>query len=766
MRGSSSPPDDAAEREADAVARAAPGQPARIEAAPARATPAVAWPRSGGSALDAGVRADLEARVGVDLSSTRIHHDRGTAAFAAGIGARAFTLGNDIGFAAGAYQPGSSEGHALLAHEATHVAQQRGRRASLARKDDVTAMTITAGYAKGLTDLELQEDIDAIRTYVAGLQPTDPVYDQARQNRDILQDEQVTRAVRGDGKTDESTLEARFVSFQAGVLVAAQNRLTNNQEALEQWRSYIAKQFSALDLQKQVMAQGAVDLTNIAAQHHAMRAVYDWSGEHNPAMREVDEHQAKGEWTACTGCHAAKEADEYAKQTSSLEKQFNPAWRSPAERLGGWAGMVAPGTNLDSFLGSDQSFQIVMQAVQRIHPVVAPLGDAGYRIIPDHVWSVNAGDTPEQLQATIYANIDKRAADYAELKDAIANGKVDYLQLGPVLKSLLAIAPADIQQAVQDDIDERQIEAYITIGGTIALALLSILIPPLGLAVAAIGFAQGYGQAQQGYQYALGTGANDVFTREQQDQAGELMASGVLNMGMSAAAFGAQLPGAAKWTAGAADWAASRVIVQSDIKAAQSIAERALQGPVTEAEILELQQRGLVTRAAMKWTDMRGFKILYRGQAVPTEEILSPLAREQGLEASQSMLDRLRAANVTDQEIAGFTAKYNGEPLRPYAAPPGFAGEPAGGVGIPTSRLPNVSSSFAQGGEGVIYVMRIPKNLAVEVGTEGYGAMSVVEQEYVVFHQIPGGYVMRTISPEGIPPLVYFDSPPSLVVPK
>ncbi len=46
----------------------------------------------------------------------------------------------------------------------------------------------------------------------------------------------------------------------------------------------------------------------------------------------------------------------------------------------------------------------------------------------------------------------------------------------------------------------------------------------------------------------------------------------------------------------------------------------------------------------------------------------------------------------------------------------------------------------------------------------GWGQMSAVEQEFVVFHQIPGGYVVRTISPDGITPLVYFDAPPSLMM--
>src|SRR5439155_21227941 len=49
------------------------------------------------------------------------------------VGARAFTKGEDVYFAPGQFRPGSSRGMALLAHELTHVVQQRnGRLASAA----------------------------------------------------------------------------------------------------------------------------------------------------------------------------------------------------------------------------------------------------------------------------------------------------------------------------------------------------------------------------------------------------------------------------------------------------------------------------------------------------------------------------------------------------------------------------------------------------------------------------------------------------------
>ena len=42
------------------------------------------------------------------------------------VSARAFTVGSDIFFGAGEYQPDSAGGRELLAHELAHVVQQRG----------------------------------------------------------------------------------------------------------------------------------------------------------------------------------------------------------------------------------------------------------------------------------------------------------------------------------------------------------------------------------------------------------------------------------------------------------------------------------------------------------------------------------------------------------------------------------------------------------------------------------------------------------------
>lgn len=82
--------------------------------------------RGSGSALDGASRAFLEPRFGVDFSPVRIHAGSEAAQLSRSIRAHAFTIGSDIFFGEGEYQPQSDTGRRLLSHELTHVVQQTG----------------------------------------------------------------------------------------------------------------------------------------------------------------------------------------------------------------------------------------------------------------------------------------------------------------------------------------------------------------------------------------------------------------------------------------------------------------------------------------------------------------------------------------------------------------------------------------------------------------------------------------------------------------
>ena len=82
--------------------------------------------KGGGSPLPDEVRSFMEARFRADLSQVRVHTGSEAVEMNKDLNAQAFTHGKDIYFGSGRYNPGSSEGKHLLAHELTHVIQQTG----------------------------------------------------------------------------------------------------------------------------------------------------------------------------------------------------------------------------------------------------------------------------------------------------------------------------------------------------------------------------------------------------------------------------------------------------------------------------------------------------------------------------------------------------------------------------------------------------------------------------------------------------------------
>jgi uncharacterized protein DUF4157 len=87
---------------------------------------AIAASKGAGKPLDRAVSGTIGHGLGDSLSDVRVHTGDGAAALARAVSARAFTVGNDIFFAQGEYQPGTRGGNELIAHEAAHVIQQRG----------------------------------------------------------------------------------------------------------------------------------------------------------------------------------------------------------------------------------------------------------------------------------------------------------------------------------------------------------------------------------------------------------------------------------------------------------------------------------------------------------------------------------------------------------------------------------------------------------------------------------------------------------------
>ncbi len=121
--------------------------------------------RGGGRPLDSATRRGMEARFGQDFTGVRIHDHASANSAAAGIAARAFTVGEDIVFGSGGYDATTTRGRYLLAHELAHVVQQRGREPSnvVHRRSAWESFTVWLGTSEGTwSDEELQAYLAAV----------------------------------------------------------------------------------------------------------------------------------------------------------------------------------------------------------------------------------------------------------------------------------------------------------------------------------------------------------------------------------------------------------------------------------------------------------------------------------------------------------------------------------------------------------------------------------------------------------------------------
>ena len=80
--------------------------------------------KGSGHPLSESTRASMEPHFGTDLSDVRVHTDSSSVRMNKEVGAQAFTHGSDIYFNEGKYNPDSTGGKHLLAHELTHTIQQ------------------------------------------------------------------------------------------------------------------------------------------------------------------------------------------------------------------------------------------------------------------------------------------------------------------------------------------------------------------------------------------------------------------------------------------------------------------------------------------------------------------------------------------------------------------------------------------------------------------------------------------------------------------
>jgi len=111
----------------------------------------------GGSALPGGLQGAFEDRLGAGLGQVRVHTGPASQAANAAMGARAFTVGQDVHFGKDQYRPGEREGDRLLAHEVVHTVQQGAGPAKVQAKTE--AESASSGDAAEKEADEVSDDM-------------------------------------------------------------------------------------------------------------------------------------------------------------------------------------------------------------------------------------------------------------------------------------------------------------------------------------------------------------------------------------------------------------------------------------------------------------------------------------------------------------------------------------------------------------------------------------------------------------------------------
>ncbi len=110
------------EEEEEVQAKAVPGQTPEVSP---NLEARIQSRRGSGKPLPTSTRAFMEPRFGYDFSGVQVHNDSHAASAASELNAQAFTTGQDIFFGSGHYEPHTTKGKSLLAHELTHTIQQQ-----------------------------------------------------------------------------------------------------------------------------------------------------------------------------------------------------------------------------------------------------------------------------------------------------------------------------------------------------------------------------------------------------------------------------------------------------------------------------------------------------------------------------------------------------------------------------------------------------------------------------------------------------------------
>jgi hypothetical protein len=310
--------------------------------------------------------------------------------------------------------------------------------------------------------------------------------------------------------------------------VAAQ-RLTANRGNLAKWSQLIESAIPAGDMAALGLVQGG-----------GSGAYQEMQDIHDPMMRELRATQVIGHNRACTGCHLANYAWGTRDERAALGGR---EWRSPNEQRAAPFGPGYRPTPGGAEARINELFpdpNATMASLQRVRPIVDALGPQGYGVLPGSILMDLETGSVEALRTHIRDAIGERSQGYADLVARIQAGGMGYEHFGPIIRDLLPSADPEVRALIQEEMDSHAFWAKaeaVVVGVLSVVALLLTIFPPtsaagiaglgaLEMTLGTYGAVKGAEMMDVGTAYSQGYGADDVFTRQQQEAGGMMALSG------------------------------------------------------------------------------------------------------------------------------------------------------------------------------------------------------------------------------------------------
>jgi hypothetical protein len=169
--------------------------------------------RGGGHSLDRTVQEQMGGTMGHDFSGVRVHTSSESDALNRQLSAKAFTTGQDVFFRQGTYNPNSSSGQELIAHELTHVVQQSAGRVGGGER--MTVRPPGDAYEQEADSVAQAVASAGVQVQRQAEEEEEEVQTKAIQRQDIPEEEEVqAKAIQRQAEEEEELVQAKAIQRQ------------------------------------------------------------------------------------------------------------------------------------------------------------------------------------------------------------------------------------------------------------------------------------------------------------------------------------------------------------------------------------------------------------------------------------------------------------------------------------------------------------------------------------------------------------------------